>query len=179
MSSQPQETAKIWATVNQCAETFLTPRRAARVLDLMPPLRNGNVDPLMLLKQESPAILRQQLVSALLSFFNKPEAQALDWVPPLKGHAVLRAEDVFSDRARQCRAALRLFLGLHRIEQRLAEVVPVFPTGTRYWIGLLVGASTCSNWNCPMRITICRSVRKTRTKFKPRGKTICLAVQMS
>jgi len=113
---------KAWAAVNQCADTFLTPKRAARVLELIPSASNASV----LLKQESPAILRQQLVSALLAFFKQPKAESLSWVPSLEDHSVLRTEELVSERARQCQAALNLFLRLHRIEQRLAEAVPAF-----------------------------------------------------
>ena len=35
---------KIWAATNQCAETFLTPRRAARVLQLIPSTAKEGVD---------------------------------------------------------------------------------------------------------------------------------------
>jgi len=117
---------KLWATVNQCAESFVTPRRAARVLELMPSPTAGLSDASVLLRQENPAILRQQLASALIAFFNQPEAQSLAWVLPLEGHVLLRADEPFSERARQCRAGLNLFLRLHRIEQRLAETVPRF-----------------------------------------------------
>jgi hypothetical protein len=117
---------KIWAAVNQCADTFLTPRRAARILELMPSTANGISNASVLLKQESPAILRQQLLSALLAFFNKPQTEALAWVPQMAGHPMLRATEPFSDRTRQCRAALNLFMRLQRIEQRLAETVPTF-----------------------------------------------------
>ena len=117
---------RIWAALNQCADTFLTPRRAARVLELMPSTAKGISDASVLLKQENPAILRQQLVSALLAFFDKPQTEALAWVPQLAGHPMLRAPEPFSDRTRQCRAALNLFLRLQRIEQRLAQTVPLF-----------------------------------------------------
>lgn len=117
---------KTWAAVNQCAEAFLTPKRAARVLELMPATANGISDAAVLLKQECPAILRQQLVAALLAFFNQPQTQALSWVPAIEAHALLRAQELFSERARQCRAALNLFLRLYRIEQHLADTVPTF-----------------------------------------------------
>jgi len=117
---------KIWAAVNQSAEAFLTPWRATRVLDLMPPLANGISDASMLLKQESPAILQQVLVSALLAFFSKPKPEALAWVPPLVDHPLLRSDEPFSDRTRQCRAGLNLFLRLHLIEQGLAKIPPGF-----------------------------------------------------
>ena len=92
----------------------------------MPSPTAGLSDASVLLKQENPAILRQQLVSALLAFFNQPQPEALAWVPPLEGHPLLRADEPFSDRTRQCRAALNLFLRLQRIERRLAETFPTF-----------------------------------------------------
>ena len=80
-----------------------------------------------MLKQGSPAILRQQLASALQVFFHKPSAQTLAWVTPLEGHSLLQAEEPLSERTRQGRAALKLLLRLNRIEQRLALKVPTFP----------------------------------------------------
>ena len=117
---------KTWAAVNHCAETFLTPRRAARVLELAPPLEKGAPSASVLLKQESPSILRQQLVSTLLAFFNQPKPDSLAWVPPLEAHPLLRSDEHFSDRARQCRAALDLLLRVYRTERRLGIDIPHF-----------------------------------------------------
>ena len=116
---------KVWEAVNRSAEAFLTPRRAARVLDLVPSLADGS-DISMMLKQESPAILRQQLASALLGVFNQSQIKVLSWVPALEDHSLLRMKEFFSERARQCAVGLKLLLRLHRIEQRLAENVPSF-----------------------------------------------------
>lgn len=116
-----------WAAVNECADVFLTPKRVVRVLDLVRAVTVGAPDSAALLAQGSPAVLRQQLLVALQAFFDQPSPQALAWVPPLEGHALLRAADRFSDRARQCRAALNLLLRLHRIEERLVLKVPPFP----------------------------------------------------
>jgi len=68
-----------WPAVEQRAEGFLTPVRAAKVLSLLPPVTGSNADAEFLLAQTTPAILRQHLRSALASFFTKPSAQALAW----------------------------------------------------------------------------------------------------
>jgi hypothetical protein len=116
---------KIWSAVNQCAESFLTPRRSMRVLDLLPSTVKGIADVPLLLRLANPAILRQQLVAALRGFFDQP-VQTLAWAAPLEGHALLRADEALSDGARQCRAALNLLLRLHLIEERIAKKVPTF-----------------------------------------------------
>ena len=117
----------VWAATNQCAEAFLTPKRVARLLELKPSTAGGPPDSALLLKQDSSAILRQELVAALLAFFSNPSAQPLTWVPSLKSHPLLRVEEPFSERTRQCRAALNLLLRLHQMEQRLSLIVPPFP----------------------------------------------------
>jgi hypothetical protein len=117
---------KIWGAVNLYAETYLTPERSARILELMPSAKEIS-DASLLLKQESPGLLREQLVSLLLGFFKEPETKELSWIAPLENHSLLRAVELLSERGRQCRAALNLLLRLNRIEQRLAEVVPSFP----------------------------------------------------
>jgi hypothetical protein len=117
---------KVWAAVNQSAESFLTPRRAERILNLLPSAVNGFPDVSLLLRQASPAILKQQLISALGTFFDQPAAQSLAWVAPLEGHSLLMSDELQSDRARQCRAALNLLLRLRRIEDRLAKRTPTF-----------------------------------------------------
>ena len=117
---------KTWAAVNQCAETFLTPRRADRILELLPSAASGFPDVSLLLRQASPAILRQQLISVLRNFFDKPVAESLTWVSPLEGHTLLQSDELQSDRARQCRASLNLLLRLRRIEDRLAKKTPAF-----------------------------------------------------
>jgi hypothetical protein len=117
---------KIWGSVNVYAETFLTPKRAARILELIPSAKKIS-DASLLVNQESPALLRQQLLSLLLGFFENPQTKELSWVAPLENHSLLRAVELLSDRARQCCAALNLLLRLNRIEQRLAEMVPAFP----------------------------------------------------
>ena len=111
-----------WEATNQCADIFLTPPRVARVLEQVP----ASADVATMLKQGSAAILRQQLASALQTFFQQPSASALSWVVPLEGHPVLQADEPLSERTRQCRAALNLLLRLNRIEQRLALKVPKF-----------------------------------------------------
>ncbi len=116
-----------WAMLSQRADLFLTPKRAERVLELIPSSAEGSLDPAALLKQGSAAVLRQQLVAALQAFFTQPDAGMLAWVPPLEGHPFLQAEEPLSERARQCRSALNLLLRLHRIEQRLALKLPAFP----------------------------------------------------
>jgi len=120
---------KMWAAVNQCAESFLTPRRASRVLELLPSTANGIPDISLLLQQDNPAILYEQLASALRFIFSQAQPQVLPWIAPLEGHSLLRAVEPFSERTRQCRAALNLLLRLHRIEKRLAEIVPAFKHG--------------------------------------------------
>jgi hypothetical protein len=117
---------KLWAAVNQCAEAFLNPRRAARVLELAPVTAKSILDANMLLSQDSPVLLWQQLVAALLAFFTDPKAGALAWVPPLGHHPLLRDEELISERRQQCRSSLRLLLRLHGIEERLAKPVPTF-----------------------------------------------------
>jgi hypothetical protein len=119
--------AGTWAAVSQSAEVFLTPKRVARVLELVPSTTGGAPDASVLLKQGSPAVLRQQLVAALKAFFSQPSSQGLAWVPPMDAHPLLQSAEPFSDRTRQCRAALNLALRLHRLEQRLALKVPAFP----------------------------------------------------
>jgi hypothetical protein len=116
---------KLWDAVNLGAEAFLTPKRAARVLELVSPLGEWS-DVSIILKQESPAILRQQLASALLEMFDQPHTKIPSWAPALEDHALLRTKDLPSDRARQCAAGLKLLLRLHRIEQRLAGALPSF-----------------------------------------------------
>lgn len=115
-----------WLAVNRCAESFLTPRRATRVLGLLQPVAKATTDASLLLKQANTAILREQLTSALRRFFDQPSAQALSWVEPLKNHPVLGTDEQITDRSRQCRAALNLLLRLHQIEVRLAREVPKF-----------------------------------------------------
>jgi hypothetical protein len=117
----------VWAATNQCAEAFLTPKRVARLLELKPSTAGGPPDCALLLKQDSSAILRQELAAALHAFFSNPSAQPLTWVPSLKSHPLLRVEEPFSERTRQCRAALNLLLRLHQMEQRLSLKVPPFP----------------------------------------------------
>ena len=114
-----------WAATNQCAENFLTPPRVARVLELVP--ASGAHDAATLVKQGSPAILRQQLASALQTFFQQTSTSTLAWAAPLESHPILRADEPLSERSRQCRAALNLLLRLNRIEQRIALKVPKFP----------------------------------------------------
>jgi hypothetical protein len=114
-----------WEATNQCAEIFLTPPRVARILELVP--ASGAHDAASLVKQGSPAILRQQLASALQTFFQQSSTSALAWAAPLDGHLILQADEPLSERSRQCRAALNLLLRLNRIEQRLALKVPKFP----------------------------------------------------
>ena len=92
----------------------------------MPLTAGADSDAAILLNQENPAILSQQLLSKLRNFFNKPQTETLDWVPQMANHSILRSPEPFSDRVRQCRAALSLFLRLQRIEQRLAGTLPTF-----------------------------------------------------
>ena len=115
-----------WAALNHRADPFLTPRRVARVLELAPLGADGRPDPSALLRQGSSAILRQQLVAALRTFFIQPSLERLAWVSPLEAHPLLQTVDSMSERAPQCRAALNLLLRLNRIEQRVALDVPRF-----------------------------------------------------
>src|SRR5262249_52542041 len=62
----------------------------------------------------------------LLAFFEPAHARALSWVRALEGHSLLQGDEAVSERARQCRAALNLFLRLYRIDERLAGTVPAF-----------------------------------------------------
>jgi hypothetical protein len=116
-----------WPAVEQQAETFLTPARAAKVVTVLPPMTGTDKDAALLLAQRVPAILRQHLLSALDTFFKKPSAQALAWVPPLENHPILSDAEVPTDRSRQCRAGLRLLLALQRAEAGLALSLPEFP----------------------------------------------------
>jgi len=63
-----KEQPAVWAATNQCAEAFLTPKRVARLLELKPSIAGGAPDSALLLKQDSSAILRQELVYALHAF---------------------------------------------------------------------------------------------------------------
>jgi hypothetical protein len=116
-----------WTAVEQRAETFLTPARAAKVVTLLPPMTGTDRDAALLRAQTVPAILRQHLLSALDTFFKKPSSQALAWVPPLEKHPILSDAEVPTDRSRQCRAGLRLLLALQRAEAGLALSPPKFP----------------------------------------------------
>ena len=116
----------VWAALTHRADPFLTPRRVARVLELAPLGADGRPDPSALLRQGSSAILRQQLVAALRTFFTQPSLERLAWVSPLEAHPLLQTVDSMSQRAPQCRAALNLLLRLNRIEQRVALDVPRF-----------------------------------------------------
>ena len=116
-----------WTAVEQRAESFLTPARAAKVVTLLPPMTGTVKDAALLLAQTVPAILRQHLSSALETFFKKPSAQALAWVPTLEKQPLLSDAEVATDRARQCRAGLRLLLALQRAEVGLALSPPKFP----------------------------------------------------
>lgn len=116
-----------WTAVEQRAESFLTPPRAAKVVTLLPPMTGTDKDAALLLAQTVPAILRQHLSPALEMFFKKPSAQALAWVPTLEKHPLLSDAEVTTDRARQCRAGLRLLLALQRAEAGLVLSPPKFP----------------------------------------------------
>lgn len=116
-----------WSPVEQRAETFLTPARAAKVVTLLPPMTGTEKDAAQLLAQTVPALLRQHLSSALETLFNKPSLQALAWVPALEKHPILSGAEVATDRTRHCRAGLRLLLALHRAEAGLALPLPKFP----------------------------------------------------
>jgi hypothetical protein len=116
-----------WTAVEQRAETFLTPARAAKVVTLLPPMTGTDKDVALLLAQTVPAILRQHLSSALKTFFKKPSAPALAWAPTLAKHPLLSDAEVATDRTRQCRAGLRLLLALQRAEAGLALSPPKFP----------------------------------------------------
>ena len=115
-----------WSDIEQRAEGFLTPTRAAKVLTLLPPVTGSNADTEFLLAQSTPAILRQHLRSALAGFFSKPSAQALAWVLGLDKHPLLADADSVTERARQCRAGLRLLLVLQRVEAGLMVLPPKF-----------------------------------------------------
>lgn len=115
---------RLWGTVGQSADAFLTPRRAAKVAGLLPPASGPGDDPSSLVGMEIPAVLRQHVVSALGGFFASPSLAALAWAPSLMNHPLLTDKATLTDRARQCRAGMRVLLGLHAIEQRLAASVP-------------------------------------------------------
>ena len=117
----------MWAAVEQVAEAFLTPKRAAKALALLPAVAGGEQGAAILLAQTTPAILRQQLLSVLGGFFVTPSPDGWAWVPSLEHHPLLREDAALTDRARQCRAGLRLLLVLHRLEQRLSVPVQTFP----------------------------------------------------
>jgi hypothetical protein len=117
----------VWSAIEQRAEVFLTPARAAKVLTLLPPITGTDADASFLLAQTTPAILRQHLRSALDGFFAKPSAQALAWVPDLEKHPLLTDADASTERARQCRAGLWLLLALRRAEAGVAVPLPNFP----------------------------------------------------
>jgi len=116
----------VWSAIEQHAEVFLTPTRAAKVLSLLPPVTGSKKDADFLLAQTTPAILRQHLRSALGSFFSKPSAQALAWVQGLDKHPLLADADATTQRARQCRAGLRLLMALQRLEAGLSVLPPKF-----------------------------------------------------
>jgi hypothetical protein len=118
--------AGVWPAIEQRAEAFLTPTRAAKVLSLLPPATGSEKDAELLLAQTTPAILRQHLRSALDNFFSKPSAQALAWVQELDKHPLLADADATTERSRQCRAGLRLLLILRRVEANLPVPPPKF-----------------------------------------------------
>ena len=116
----------VWALIGRRAEAFLTPGRAAKVLDLLPSIAGNEESTDLLLAQTSPAILREHLRSALESFFAKPASQALAWVQGLEKHPLLGDVDLTTERVQQCRAGLRLLLVLQRLEENLRAVPPKF-----------------------------------------------------
>jgi len=116
----------MWSAIEQRAEVFLTPPRAGKVLTLLAPVTGSDTDAEFLLAQTTPAILRQYLRSALDGFFAKPSVQALAWVSGLEKHPLLVDTDASTERARQCRAGLRLLLALQRVEAGLAVPQPKF-----------------------------------------------------
>lgn len=116
-----------WAAIEQRAETFLTPARAAKVVTLLPAITGTTKDAALLLAQTLPAILRQHLSSALGAYFQNPSLPALAWVPSLENHPILSDAEVPTDRSRQCRAGVRLLLALQRAEAGLALSPPKFP----------------------------------------------------
>ena len=147
---------KIWGAVNLYAETFLTPKRAARIMELMPSAKEiSDVSPL--LKQESPALLRQQLLSLLLGVFEQPQAQrACHGQSPLENHSLLQTVEILSERAQAVPRGLELLTPVE--SHRTAPCgggASVSSTLTHYWIGLSARAITCSNWNWLVPITIC------------------------
>ena len=117
----------VWSAIEQRAEVFLTPARAAKVLTLLPPVTGSAADAEFLLAQTAPAILRQHLRSALEGYLAKPSAQALAWVSGLEKHPLLADADTSTERARQCRAGLRLLLALQKAETGLTVPLPKFP----------------------------------------------------
>ena len=116
----------VWARIGLAAETFLTPRRAAKVTELLPPAF-GQKDVGRLLQQEIPAILRQQLHAILLGFLGQPSLASIAWLAPLDRHPVLSVSETLTDTSCQCRAGIRCLLSLLRLEQRLATAAPNFP----------------------------------------------------
>lgn len=116
----------VWPAIERRAEIFLTPSRAAKVFNLVPPVTGSDKDVEFLLAQTTPAILRQHLRSALDGFLSKPSAQALTWVAGLDKHPLLADADAATERARQCRAGLWLLLVLQRVEAGLAAPLPKF-----------------------------------------------------
>jgi hypothetical protein len=116
----------VWSAIKQRAEIFLTPTHAAKVLSLLPPVTGSDKDSDFLLAQTTPAILRQHLRSALDSFFSKPSAKTLAWVQGLDKHPLLADADATTERARQCRAGLRLLLAFRTVEAGLSLPLPKF-----------------------------------------------------
>ena len=59
-------------------------------------------------------------------YLAKPSAKALAWVSGLEKHPLLADADTSTERARQCRAGLRLLLALQKAETGLTVPLPKF-----------------------------------------------------
>ncbi len=113
---------KAWASVEQRAETFLTPKRSEKLAGILPPQVNAQTVGAI----RSPALLFPHLRQGLLKFFAQSSGD-MAWAEGLRSHPALDDNTLDSGgRRRQCRAAGNLAQQINWIEGRLRMAVPAF-----------------------------------------------------
>jgi hypothetical protein len=124
--------ASAWSRIDALAESFLTPKRIQRVMDIIPAMERTLERLAIAVKRPdvAPVVLKQHFRLVILEFIKRASSPDMAWVRQLADHPLGSARpESLTPRALECRSAIEFLLLVRQIEERLAVPLPDFQHG--------------------------------------------------
>jgi len=121
--------ARVWSRIDAMAESFLTPKRMQRVVDLVPAMQRTPEGLASTIGRPGVAapVLKQHLRLAILDLLRRAGSAEMAWVQQLADHPLVSARpESLTPRALECRSAIQFLLVVAQIAERLALPLPGF-----------------------------------------------------